>query len=206
MIEFIIGDIVEKLDEKVILRTNNIGYNIIMPKSSIAMLGEKYDDGKNVMIHTHLYIREDAMVLYGFCSEIEKIVFGLLLGVNKVGPKAAISVLSAMSVEELINNVLREDAANISKMSQGVGLKTAQKIILDLKDKLAKLTLDTSIGIGEQDKVDPFENEISDKNSDVIDALCVLGYHESLAKGALKKAVLSGVNDDDLLKEALKYL
>jgi len=206
MIEFIIGDIVDKFEEKIILQTGGIGYNIIMPKGSIEILDKKYTDGKNVTVYTYLHIREDAMVLYGFSSDMEKKIFVLLLGVNKVGPKVAIAILSSMSAEELISNVLKEDAIKISKMSHGVGLKTAQKIILDLKDKFSKFALDISAVVAVSDGDACFKNQVSKTGTDVIDALCVLGYSESSAKNALNKAILSGADDNDLLKEALKYL
>ena len=206
MIEFIIGDIVDKFEEKIILQSGSIGYNIIMPTSSIGILDEKYTNGKNVTVYTYLHVREDSMILYGFSSEMEKTVFILLLGVNKVGPKAAISILSSMSVQELLNNVINEDAAKISRLSHGVGLKTAQKIILDLKDKFTQLALDMSVVVDEKDSVDFSADKESKTGSDVIDALCVLGYSESSAKDALNKAISAGANDDDLLKEALKYL
>lgn len=205
MIEFIIGDIVKNKGKRVILQSGNIGYNIIMPMTSIEALKDRYTNQKNVTIYTYLHVREDSMVLYGFSSELEKTMFSLLLSVNKVGPKVAISIMSGMSINALIGYIMADDATAISKLSSGVGLKTAQKIILDLRDKTSKLVAESDIVV-DTSSADLISTPADELYRDVIDALVVLGYMENVAKSAVSKAVVAGVDDAELLKEALKYL
>lgn len=205
MIEFIIGDIVKNKGKRVILQSGNIGYNIIMPMTSIEALKDRYTNQKNVTIYTYLHVREDSMVLYGFSSELEKTMFSLLLSVNKVGPKVAISIMSGMSINALIGYIMADDATAISKLSSGVGLKTAQKIILDLRDKTSKLVAESDIVV-DTSGADLISTPADELYRDVIDALVVLGYMENVAKSAVSKAVVAGVDDAELLKEALKYL
>ena len=132
MIAYIKGEVAWIEEERIVLESGNIGYNIMMPASSF----DTQDlVGKEVKIYTHLNVREDAMQLYGFLNLDELKTFRLLLGVNGIGPKAALGILSDLTTDELRFAVLSDDVKTISK-APGIGKKTAQKLILELKDKI----------------------------------------------------------------------
>ena len=132
MIAYIKGEVAWIEEERIVLESGNIGYNIMMPASSF----DTQDlVGKEVKIYTHLNVREDAMQLYGFLNLDELKTFRLLLGVNGIGPKAALGILSGLTTDELRFAVLSDDVKTISK-APGIGKKTAQKLILELKDKI----------------------------------------------------------------------
>ena len=133
MIAYLKGEIVEILEDRVILEAGNIGYNLFMPMAGVDGVLRTGDETK---IYTYLNVREDAMQLYGFLTKDDLNVFKLLLGVNGIGPKAALGVLSGLSADELRFAVLADDVKTISK-APGIGKKTAQKLILELKDKMS---------------------------------------------------------------------
>lgn len=203
MIEFISGDIIGMGEDYVIVENLGIGYNIIMPSTSIAkIINNEHLPIKSVTIYTHLYVREDIMSLYGFESEKERKIFRLLIGVNKVGPKVAIALMSYLAIDELISSILLKDTGKISKCS-GIGAKTAQKIILDLSDKLKEYEPDLS-----NLKSDDTSNELNnDKLNEVIEALVSLGYQTNDAKRAIKKIDIDdGMSLEKILSEVLKHI
>ncbi len=202
MYAYIKGEVVWIGDTGIVIDNNGIGYNITVP-SSVTESGMGIGD--EVKIYTHFAVREDAMQLYGFISRDDLTMFRLLLNVNGIGPKAACSILSGLSADDLRFAVLSDDAASIAK-APGVGKKTAQKIILELKDKV--------------DLVDAFEqkaahneerasaNTDNNAETEAVMALTALGYSNTQAfkavKNASKKQDVSSV--EDLLKAALKEL
>ena len=131
MIAFIKGTAAYVDTEGVIIDNQGIGYQVKTPSSIV----EKVSVGDQVMLHTHLYVREDMLALYGFLSKEELHTFQVLLGVNGIGPKAALSVLSTMTVSQLYYAVFSEDSKSISK-TPGIGPKGAKRMIMELKDKL----------------------------------------------------------------------
>ena len=178
-------------ENAVILENNGIGYEIFMTGSSIEQVSRI--DGE-VKIHTYFQVREDAMQLYGFLSKDDLEMFRLLLNVNGIGPKAALGVLAGLTADELRFAVLSDDIKTISK-APGIGKKTAQKLILELKDKL-KL---------EDASVSGFL--IHDGRQEAAEALIALGYSSTDAMKAVRK--VTDVSPDDveaLLKAALKQL
>ena len=132
MISFIRGKIVDSSETSLILENGGIGYEIFMTGASMEKALRERDE---VKIHTYFHIREDAMQLYGFLTKDDLQIFRLLLGVNGIGPKAALGILAALSADELRFAVLSDDVKTISR-APGIGKKTAQKLILELKDKL----------------------------------------------------------------------
>ena len=194
MISFIRGLVADTTENAVILENNGIGYEIFMTGSSIEQVSRI--DGE-VKIHTYFQVREDAMQLYGFLSKDDLEMFRLLLNVNGIGPKAALGVLAGLTADELRFAVLSDDIKTISK-APGIGKKTAQKLILELKDKL-KLE-------------DAFEKKLSgflihDGRQEAAEALIALGYSSTDAMKAVRK--VTDVSPDDveaLLKAALKQL
>lgn len=200
MITFIKGEVAYLGQSQAVIENNGIGYEIFMPSSMLAC----FRMGEEVRIHTYLHVKEDAMQLFGFLTNEDMQVFRLLIGVNGVGPKAGLGILSALSTDELRFAVLSDDIAAISK-APGVGKKTAQKVILELKDKL--------------DLQDAFEKKLMYRQAaqadtgvdlsvhEAVQALTALGYSNSDALRAVKQ--LGGTEDMDaeaILKAALKKL
>lgn len=153
--------------------------------------------GAKAKLYTHLNVREDVMELYGFATEEEQELFKLLIGVSGVGPKAACAVLTGLAPAALVSAVNAGDAKAISR-AQGIGLKTAQKIILELGGKLSRL----GISVGDSASAPA---AVAGADSDAMDALLVLGYRRDEAAAALK-GVPAGLSLEDKISEALKRL
>ncbi len=204
MIAYIKGEVAWIEEERIVLESGNIGYNIMMPASSL----EAQDFiGKEVKIYTHLNVREDAMQLYGFLTLDELKTFRLLLGVNGIGPKAALGILSGLTTDELRFAVLSDDVKTISK-APGIGKKTAQKLILELKDKIdleeAFETKQTHV-METEGKIDSKENK--DAKKDAVAALTALGYSSTEALRAVRQAgVTPDMDVETILKLALKNM
>ena len=202
MISFIRGKIVDSSETSLILENGGIGYEIFMTGVSMEKALRERDE---VKIHTYFHIREDAMQLYGFLTKDDLQIFRLLLGVNGIGPKAALGILAALSADELRFAVLSDDVKTISR-APGIGKKTAQKLILELKDKL-KLedAFEAKLAHGEADT----DAEVSsfDGSKEAVEALVALGYSSTEALRAVRK--VTDVSPDDvegILKAALKNL
>lgn len=155
--------------------------------------------GNNVKLLTYYVVREDAAELYGFFSERERDLFKMLIGISGVGPKAALAVLSVLSPDDFITAVAAQDARAISA-AQGVGLKSAQKIILELKDKLTDWGLPTE----EMTATSDAPSAGNDMFKEAVNALVVLGYSRQESMGAIRKA--SGATLEELIRSALTKL
>lgn len=203
MISFIRGLVADTTENAVILENNGIGYEIFMTGSSIEQVSRI--DGK-VKIHTYFQVREDAMQLYGFLSKDDLEMFRLLLNVNGIGPKAALGVLAGLTADELRFAVLSDDIKTISK-APGIGKKTAQKLILELKDKLKLEDAFEKKLAHEQEAASVSGFLIHDGRQEAAEALIALGYSSTDAMKAVRK--VTDVSPDDveaLLKAALKQL
>lgn len=202
MIAYIKGKVAEILEDRIILEAGTMGYNIFMPMSR-AEAGLRRGD--EVKIHTHLNVKEDAMQLFGFLSRDELNTFRLLLGVNGIGPKAALGILSGLSPDELRFAVLADDAKTISR-APGIGKKTAQKLILELKDKMnlqeaLELKAEHAQGVQGED------TGLSEIKKEAVEALTALGYSGTDALRAVKQVELTPEMDvESLLKLALKNI
>ena len=204
MIAYIKGEVAWIEEERIVLESGNIGYNIMMPASSF----DTQDlVGKEVKIYTHLNVREDAMQLYGFLNLDELKTFRLLLGVNGIGPKAAIGILSGLTTDELRFAVLSDDVKTISK-APGIGKKTAQKLLLELKDKIdLEEVFETK-----QEHVRETEGKMESKEEnaakkDAVDALTALGYSSTEALRAVRQTgVTQDMDVETILKLALKNM
>ena len=200
MIAFVKGNIVEVTDAKAVIEEGGMGYQILVSSSDAAKLARMNGE---VLLHTYLQVREDALVLFGFLSREDLEIFRLLIGVNGIGPKAALGILSVFSAADLRFAVLAGDAKTISK-APGIGSKTAQKLILELKDKF--------------DLMDAFESKLEEttgkelslaeqNSSEAIQALVALGYPGSEAMQAVRKvAGWEEMSTEELLKAALKKM
>ena len=202
MISFIRGKIVDSSETSLILENGGIGYEIFMTGASMEKALRERDE---VKIHTYFHIREDAMQLYGFLTKDDLQIFRLLLGVNGIGPKAALGILAALSADELRFAVLSDDVKTISR-APGIGKKTAQKLILELKDKL-KLedAFEAKLAHGEADT----DAEVSsfDGSKEAVEALVALGYSSTEALRAVRKVTDVSADDvEGILKAALKNL
>lgn len=185
--------------EHIIVEANDIGYIINTPVTTVEKTGQK---GDKIKVFTHLYVREDEMTLYGFITEDELRMFKLLISVSGVGPKAALSLISSVLPSKFGLAVITDDAKTIMK-AQGIGKKTAQRIILDLKDKIRKEQLEFVDTREEQPNVLP---EDATESAGAIDALVVLGYSPSKARKAVLSVFKESMNVEAVIKEALKKM
>ena len=200
MIAFVRGTAVDMTENSVIVEAGGIGYEIYMTGTDLSQIHM----GEEVKIHTYFNVREDAMQLYGFRSKDDLQMFKLLLGVNGVGPKAAVGVLAGITADELRFAILSDDVKTLSK-APGIGKKTAQKLILELKDKM-KLEDAFELKLAhEQEKAVAGLGEISDGRQEAVEALVALGYSSTDALRAVRKVTDMAPDDvEGLLKAALK--
>ena len=192
MIAFFHGLTVDMTENSVVVEAGGIGYEIYMTVADLSEIRM----GEDVKVHTYFSVREDAMKLYGFRAKDDLQMFKLLLGVNGVGPKAALGVLAGITADELRFAILSDDVKTLSK-APGIGKKTAQKLILELKDKM-KLA-------HEQERAAVGSGEVLDGRQEAVEALVALGYSSADALRAVRK--VTDVPPDDvegLLKAALK--
>ena len=200
MIAFVRGTAMDMTENSVIVEAGGIGYEIYMTGTDLSQIHM----GEEVKIHTYFNVREDAMQLYGFRSKDDLQMFRLLLGVNGVGPKAAVGVLAGITADELRFAILSDDVKTLSK-APGIGKKTAQKLILELKDKM-KLEDAFELKLAhEQEKAVAGLGEISDGRQEAVEALVALGYSSTDALRAVRKVTDVAPDDvEGLLKAALK--
>lgn len=200
---YIKGELVEIAEDLIVVEANNIGYNIHVPGQVLSYLPER---GSEVKIYTYLYIREDAMMLYGFLTRDDLNVFKLLLGVSGIGPKGALAILSVMTTDDLRFAVLGDDEKTIAK-APGIGAKTAKRLILELKDKL-KLedAFESALEHNGESVSVPGQGTNAVKN-EAVQALTALGYSSSEALKALQNVeITDGMDVETVLKQALKQM
>ena len=189
------GRLAEKRPNQVLVDVGGVGYLVQVPLSTYATLGELHAE-VTLLIHTH--VREDALALYGFVSAREKHFFEMLLSASGVGPTLALKILSGMSVEELVPAIRGSDLARLTKIP-GVGRKTAERMVVELKDKLEAVTVETE---------KPVSSSPAGIEADVISALVNLGYDARAAETAAleaKRETGTG-NFEKLLRGALQSL
>ena len=198
MIAFLRGRVLEKQPNRVLVDVNGVGYEVIVPLSTFYDVG---DEGAEVSLRVHTHVREDALQLYGFLTLLERQVFERLIAVSGIGPKLAIAVLSGLETRDLVVAVQRGDIARLTGIP-GVGKKTAERIVLELKDKL------TQISVPAVADVKPQAAEADRLRGDLLSALQNLGYHRTDAERAID-VVLEQSTDRTLesaLKDALRRL
>lgn len=193
MYEYLKGKITDLTPAYVIIETNGVGYFLNISLNSFSQLQNK----ENAKLFTHLSIREDAHVLFGFTSNTERELFRLLISVSGVGPNTARMMLSSMAPSEVKRAISQEDV-NTLKTIKGIGAKSAQRIIIDLKDK---------VGINEEDDqiIAPMNNTLK---NEALSALEVLGFARKSAEKAVDKLILSEPDSlvENIIKKALKIL
>ncbi|NTU41621.1 MAG: Holliday junction branch migration protein RuvA [Nitrospirales bacterium] len=187
MIASLRGKLLSKKPDNVIIEAAGVGYGVQVPLTLLASLPE---EGREVFLHIYTHVREDILQLFGFSSDDEKRIFTSLIGVSGIGPKIALSILSTIPPEKFHRVIDSEDVAVLCRVP-GLGKKTAQRLILELKEKLPSLT--------KEKRDDVFDDTLS--------ALVNLGYKRALAHQVLEKAYATGHRDiEALLRESLKYL
>lgn len=200
MYAYIKGILAEMEEDKIVVEANGIGYNIYTTAQTFDYLPPI---GGEIKIYTYLHLREDVMMLYGFLTKDDLQVFRLLIGVNGIGPKGALAILSVMTTDDLRFAVLGEDAKAIAK-APGVGAKTAQRLILELKDKFhLEEAFEQKL---EHQEMASHVNGNHVKN-EAVQALVALGYSSSEAWKALSNLEINAdMEVEDLLKAALKNM
>lgn len=206
MFSYIRGPLVEVLEDTIVVEAGSIGWNIRVPLSVLERLPRT---GEEVRIYTSFQVREDAMTLYGFLSRQDLQMFRMLLGVNGIGPKAALGILSAMRPEDLRMAILSEDARSIAR-APGIGPKTAKRVILDLKDRI-KMEDVLLGGVSEGDwnpGVVPVSLPAVDGAAkEAVEALVALGYSLSEASKAVRQVTIEeDMTAEAVLKASLKFL
>ena len=196
MIAYIKGTLEEKNNEVAVIDVNGVGYQILIPYSTYQILPEV---GACVKLNIYMNVREDNVSLFGFYTKEEERVFKLLISVSGVGPKMALAVLSDITPAEFSLGVITDDVSKLTKVS-GIGKKTAQRIILELKDKLKNEDMVES-------KDYKLESKISSNQADeAISALQVLGYPCKDATKAVSAVDTEGLAVEEIIKAALKLL
>lgn len=196
MFAYIKGTLEIKGNDYVVIDVNGVGYKIYAPLSTIERLGEI---GSNVKVHTHYYVREDNISLYGFYSLEELRMFELLIGVSGVGAKSANTILANISPSKFALAVITNDVKELTKLP-GIGAKSAQRIILELKDKLK-----SDEAIAESDFEIQIAKSKDSNSSEAIAALQVLGYPIKEATKAVSSIDNTGLSVEEIIKKALLY-
>ncbi len=192
MFEYLKGIVVDAVIDKIIIEVNGIGYRVNSTTNSVS----KVNKVESTIIYTHLVVREDEMSLYGFASRDELTMFQKLISVSKIGPKVACGILSTYTPPKIGAYILSNDIPALSK-SPGVGKKTAERIVLELKDKIDKANVEYDYTL--------FNDDTKDDN-EAVDALIALGYTNVEAEKAVQAVKDTSLATEDIIKNALKWL
>lgn len=200
MISYIRGEIAEIEEDLLVLEANGIGYNIRITMETASNLPSI---GEDIKIYTYMQVREDDVSLFGFLTKDDLKVFKLLIGVSGIGPKGALGILSALTADDIRFAVLSDDVKAISK-APGIGTKTAQKLIIELKDKLK---LEDAFEARLENNSNSVNAASNDAKGEAVMALTALGYSNSEALRAVKEAgITDDMDSEAILKAALKKL
>lgn len=200
MIAYIRGELAYMEEDKVIVDVGGVGYGIYMSGRSMSCLPPV---GSEVKIHTYMNVKEDCMQLFGFLTRDDLNVFKLVITVSGIGPKGGLSILSQLSADDLRFAVMSGDVKAISA-AQGIGKKTAEKLILELKDKLSIEDVLEHTMAGEKASSMPSGNAVQ---SEAVQALVALGYGNTEAVKAVRQVEITEDSQaEDVLKQALKYM
>lgn len=201
MYAYIKGELAEKNIDHIVVEASGIGYLIYVPAQSIDYLP---DEGDQIKVYTYLYIREDAMVLYGFLTKDDLEIFKMLITVSGIGPKGGLGILSTLSADDLRFAILSGDSKTISK-APGIGAKTAQRVIIDLKDKMS---LEEAFEKKLDNNADGVQKTLNSSiKNDAVLALSALGYSSAESLKAVSKVDITDDMDvEDVLKLALKNM
>lgn len=203
MFSYIRGLLTEIWEDTLVIESGGIGWNIHVP---LSVLEGTLRVGDEVKIYTSFQVREDAMTLYGFLNRQDLQMFKMLLGVNGIGPKAALGILSVMSPDDLRMAIISEDVKAISK-APGIGPKTAKRVILDLKDRIKMEDILPSSAGAEYTDPAVSVSGVGNVGKEAIEALVALGYSMSEATKAVRQVeITETMSVEDVLKASLRYL
>lgn len=200
MIAFLRGTLLEKHPTQVIVDVSGVGYDVQIPVSTFSALPEA---GAEVRLRIHTHVREDALTLFGFATPEEKGIFEKLISVSGIGPKLAITVLSGLNTADLVTAIRNSQVDHLVRIP-GVGKKTAERIVLELKDKLEGIGIAAAAGVPAAKPAAP----LSPVDQDVLSALINLGCNRANAEGAVRKAKSGGAGPDfeSLFRRALELV
>lgn len=198
MIGFLRGRVIEKQPNRVLVDVQGVGYDVHVPLSTYYQIG---DAGAEVALRVHTHVREEALQLFGFATDLERQLFERLIGVSGIGPKLAVSLLSGMDARDLLGCVQRGDVARLTGIP-GIGKKTAERIVLELKDRVAQL------GAPPPDAPGAVAAPGDRLRDDLHSALQNLGYHRPLVEKAVESVLAPDATQtfEQALKAALREL
>lgn len=200
MYAYLKGTIEEIGEEDLVVEVNQIGYRVMV---SARTAGQVEGIGSFVKLYTYTLVREDAFMLYGFLSRDELMLFKKLITVNGIGPKGGLAILSVLDVDALRFAILSGDAKAISK-APGIGAKTAERVILDLRDKIS---YEDALQAGAAGIDGIITEDVGDQRKEAVEALTALGYSATDALKAVKQVEITpDITTETVLKQALKYL
>ena len=199
MIGYLKGRLLQKQPPFLLLDVNGVGYEIEAPMSTIYELPNQPGDVE-VALYIHLVVREDAQLLYGFSDQDQRQLFRSLLKISGVGPRVALAILSTLTTGDFVACIEQEDALALVRVP-GIGKKTAERIIIDMRDRIDSLA-GTGLSAGAPGKSDDRDNPAQD----AISALLALGYKSAEASRAVQSVRSASENRDDLIRNALQYL
>lgn len=200
------GALLEKQPPEVLIEVSGVGYEVQLPMSSFYALP---DAGQEAIIYTHFVVREDAQLLYGFADKHERAMFRELIKVNGVGPKLALAILSGMSANQFVQCIHNDAVSTLVKLP-GVGKKTAERLVVEMKDRLKNWT-GADLLTPESDKM-VFENEFShsaangNAKDEAISALVGLGYKPAMAEKVIQQVYQEGMDCEALIRSSLKSM
>ena len=202
MISYVRGELASVEPDKAVVDVGGVGYGVFMPQQALSMLPSP---GSEVKLYTYLNVKEDAMQLFGFLTKDDLEIFKLVIGVSGIGPKGGLNILSCMTPDDLRFAIMSGDAKAISA-APGIGKKTAEKLILELRDKVdIETVLDHAAHGSDTVQVTSGAAE-SSMQAEAVQALTALGYGNAESLRAVKKTSPDCQTVEDILKEALKYL
>lgn len=202
MISYVRGELASVEPDKAVVDVGGVGYGVFMPQQALSMLPSP---GSEVKLYTYLNVKEDAMQLFGFLTKDDLEIFKLVIGVSGIGPKGGLNILSCMTPDDLRFAIMSGDAKAISA-APGIGKKTAEKLILELRDKVdIETVLDHAAHENDTVQVTSGAAE-SSMQAEAVQALTALGYGNAESLQAVKKTSPDCRTVEDILKEALKYL
>jgi Holliday junction DNA helicase RuvA len=196
LISYIKGTLAEKTPARVVVEVAGLGYEILIPLSSYDAFG---DEGSEVLVYTHFHVREDSHQIFGFASKKERRLFEMLISVSGIGPRSALTILSGVSVDDFFGAIAREEVSFLTAIS-GIGRKTAERLIVELKGRIPEYEAEMAAGAGGQSPQDAI--------AEAVRALMSLGFTRPMARRAVDKCVDEAegeVGIEELIRGALRH-
>ncbi|GEA10319.1 Holliday junction branch migration protein RuvA [Alteromonas sp. KUL49] len=203
MIGRIRGTLIEKQPPQILVDVSGVGYEVQLPMTNFYELPAV---GEEVVVHTHFVVREDAQLLFGFTDKVSRELFRELIKANGVGPKLGLAILSGMSASQFLNNVQNEDVSALVSLP-GIGKKTAERLVVELKDRLKKFGQNQQIDMPPPLADDGDNNTIvalNDAREEAQSALVALGYKPAQASKLVESVYQENMDSESLIREALK--